>query len=179
MTDLLRLVGEWITYLWLFRRVRLFERALYTVCGRWQWEVGPGIWPVVPWFCEVDAESMAFGTVQTPRIDITAMDGTMVTLQASADVRVVNLRLAVNNVDAYMETTQEKLTVVIATKLAEVDAARLQPEKRARLLSDLRKWTDTEVGRFGVEVSDLGFTTFVVNPKPFRLLGDNAAIAPW
>jgi len=101
----------------------------------------------------------------------------MVTLPTSASVRVVDLRKAYNTVDACMETTQERITAIVATKLAEVDAAPLAPEKRGRLLTDLRKWVDADTQKYGVETSDLCFTAFLVNP-PFRFLDDNAAVSP-
>jgi hypothetical protein len=102
----------------------------------------------------------------------------MVTLQASATVKVTNLNLAVNTVDAYMETTQEILTAVLAERMAKVGAKRLAPEERAPLLRDLAGWVQKECD-FGVEVEKLRFTTFVLNPRPFRLLGDVASVAPW
>jgi len=76
-----------------------------------------------------------------------------------------------------METTQERITAIVATKLAEVDAAPLAPEKRGRLLTDLRKWVDADTQKYGVETSDLCFTAFLVNP-PFRFLDDNAVVSP-
>lgn len=179
MSDFFRLIGEWLQFLWPLRKVNQWERGLLYRNGRYRRELTPGVYPVLPWFHEIRAESVVPGIVQTPRIDITAQDGTMVTLQASATVRVIDLAKAVNTVDAYMETAQELITAVLAEKLAEVDAARLQPDKRARLMTDLRRWVSTEALEFGIEVSKLRFTTFVVNPRPFRLLGDNATVAGW
>ena len=179
MTDFLRLLGEWISFLWPLRKVQQWERGALYRFGRYKRELKPGIYPVVPWFYDVTAESVVPGIVQTPRLDLTAQDGTMVTVQLSATVRVVDLGKALNTVDAYMETVQELITAVLAEKLAEVDAQRLAPEKRGRLVSDLRRWIDQEAAEFGIEVTKPRFTTFVVNPRPFRLLGDNASVAPW
>jgi len=179
MTDLFRLLGEWLQFIWPLRKVHQWERGLRYRFGRYVCELEPGIYWATPWFGEVRAESVVPGIVQTPRIDITAQDGTMVTLQASATVRVGDLPKAMNEVDAYMETTQELITAVLAEKVAEVDAERLRPEKRGRLLSDLRRWVHLEAAKCGVEVTNLRFTTFVMNPRPFRLLGDNASVAPW
>lgn len=179
MGDFLRLLGEWLKFLWPLEKVNQWERGLRYRFGRFVRELEPGIYWATPWFGEIKTESVVEGIVQTPRLDITAQDGTMVTFQASAIVRVVDLPRAVNTVDAYMETTQERITALLATKLAEVDADRLQPAKRARLLSDLRRWVATAAEKYGVEVSELSFTTFVLNPRPYRLLGDNAQVAPW
>jgi regulator of protease activity HflC (stomatin/prohibitin superfamily) len=179
MTDLLRLLGEWVAFLWPLKKVRQWQRGLRYFCGKYRKDIGPGIYIAIPWFHDIYVESMLRGIIQTPRLDITATDGTMITLQASATVQVKDLKRAYQEVDAYMETTQEHLSVIVATKLAEVDAARLAPEKRARLLTDLRKWVQAETEQYGVEVSQLGFTTFVVNARSFRLLGDIATAVPW
>lgn len=178
MSDFLRLVLDSIEYLWPLRRVRLYQRGLYTICGKWQWLVGPGVWPILPWFCEVDAESVVKGVVQTPRLDITLSDGALLSCMASGVVQVSDLRLAVNNVDAYMESAQELFAAIVADKLAEVDASRVSYEKRGRLLSDLKKWVNAEAGEFGIEFTRLRFTTFVLNPRTYRLLGD-VTPQPW
>lgn len=179
MTGFLEVLSQWVGELWPFRRVKLYERALYTVCGRWQWEVGPGVYAVVPWFCEVDAEPISKGIVGTPRIDITLKDGRLLSCTASATVRISDLRRAVNNVDAFMESAQELLQAVVADKLSDVEATRLEPEGRRRLVGDLRRWVNEEAAEFGIEFEKLRFTTFILNPKPFRLLSDNAAVAQW
>jgi hypothetical protein len=178
MNDFLRLILDSLEFAWPFRRVELFERALYTICGRWQWEVGPGIWPILPWFCDVDAVAMSKGIIGTPWVDITLQDGRLLSCKASAIVRVVNLGRAVNRVDAFMESSQELLHAVVADKLADVAAERLAPEGRRRLVGDLRRWVNAEAAEFGIEFADLRFTTFVINPRPYRILGDGA-VAPW
>lgn len=178
MTDLFRLIGEWLQFIWPLRKVNQWEMGLLYRNGRFVRQLEPGIYWVVPWFHEVKAESVVKGIVQTPRIDITLKDGRLLTVQCSAVVQVTDLNLAVNTVDAYLETTQELITAVLAEKIADVEAERLAPEKRRRLISDLKEWVQKEAD-FGVEVSKLRFTTFVLNPRAYRLLGDNAAAAPW
>jgi hypothetical protein len=160
--------------------VRRYERALYTAWGgRWQWEVGPGIWPIVPWFTEVQEISVARGIVATPRIDITLTDGRTLSAQASAVVRVVNLDKAVNAVDSFMESGQELLHKVVADKLSEAAAERLAPESRRRLLGGLKQSLNHKAAEFGLEFEELSFTTFVFSPRLYRVLSDGASVAPW
>lgn len=179
VSDFFRLIGEWLQFIWPMRKVQQWEHGLRYRFGRYRRTVGPGIYWIVPWFTDVLTVSTVPAITQTPRIDITAQDGTMVTLQASATVQVTEPNRAVNHVDQYLETTQELITAVVAEKLAKVDASRLAPEGRGYLLRDLRMWVDKECADFGVAVSKLRFTTFVVNPRPFRLLGDRASVAEW
>jgi regulator of protease activity HflC (stomatin/prohibitin superfamily) len=178
MGEFFRVIGEWMEFIWPLRKVDQWERGLLYRWGRYVRQLEPGIYIILPWFHDIRADSVVPAIVQTPRLDITAQDGTMVTFQASATVRVTDLNLAVNTVDAYTETMQELLAAVLAERMAKVDAARLAPEGRSRLLTDLARWVQEECN-FGIEVSKLRFTTFVVNPRAFRLMGDNVTIAEW
>ncbi len=179
MGDLLRAIVDYLQFFWPFKKIKQWERGLKYRGGLFVKEKGPGIVFIIPWVHDLHTESMLKGIVGTPRLDITVRDGKMLTFQASAWARVVDLQLAYQGVDAYMETTAENMAQIIATKLAEVDADRLQPEKRRRLLTDLQMWVNQQSSTYGVEITDLGFTTFVVNPRTYRLLGDDAPVASW
>jgi regulator of protease activity HflC (stomatin/prohibitin superfamily) len=179
MSEFLRVLLDSIAYIWPLRTVDRWERAVYSVCGRWVFEVGPGVYPIVPWFCEVRQLSVVTAILGTPRQDITLSDGSTLTFSATAKVRVVNALVACISVDDYHETTQELIGSVLAERMAEVDAARLAPEGRKRLLTDLRKWVNQESQEWGIEVSHLRFTTFVLNVKTYRLLQESGPIAPW
>ncbi len=179
MTEFLRLLLDAIAYVWPLRIVREWERGGYYVLGRWKREVGPGMYPVLPWFTEVTETSVAEAIVGTGRQDITLSDGSMLSFAATATVGVVDVRLALNAVDSYTETMQELLASVLADKLAEVDAARLAPEKRARLFADLRRWVAAEALAYGIEVRTVRFTSFIVNAKAHRLIIDQNTVANW
>jgi regulator of protease activity HflC (stomatin/prohibitin superfamily) len=178
MGDFLRLIVEWIQYLWPFRKVQPHERALYTIFERWQWDIGPGIYLMIPYFFDVKSEPVVEALVQTPRIDITLSDGKHLSAQATGTVQVTDLFLALNKVDSYMESSQELLHAIVAEKLAEVDAVRLTSEKRGRLLSDLRRWVNEKAAHYGVEFTELRFTTFVFSPRTYRVISDSPAL-PW
>lgn len=179
MSDLLRIVLDSIQFLWPLHRVEPWERGLYILLGRWTREVGPGIYPIIPWFTRVANCTTVLALVSTPRQDITLTDGKMLTFAATANVKVGNVTRAYLGVDNYHQTVQETIAAVLAEKLAEVDAARVTADKRGRLLSDLRRWVNEETRVYGVEVEELRFTTFVVNARTFRLLQESGAIAPW
>jgi regulator of protease activity HflC (stomatin/prohibitin superfamily) len=174
MGELARLFLQWIEFLWPLRKVKPFERGLFILLGRWQREVGPGVYPYLAWFMDFYAESMAEGLVGTPRIDLTLKDGSTVTVKASGTVRVMDIRLAVNKVDSYMESAQELLEAVVAEKIAEVEAERLTPEKRGRLLADLKRWVNQEAATYGIEFTKLRFTTFVFSPRFYRVMQDGS-----
>lgn len=179
MSEFLRVLLEFVEFLWPIRRVEQWEMGGYYIFGRWYCEVGPGVWPIVPWFCDVKTISVAEAIVGTGRQDITLSDKSMLSFSATATVRVKDIHLALNSVEAYTETTRELLASVLAERLAEVDAVRLEPEKRKRLFSDLQRWVADEAAAYGIEVSKVRFTSFIVNAKAHRLIIDQNPDYSW
>jgi len=179
MGDFVRLIIDTIQFAWPFRTVEKWERGLYVVCGRWIWEIDPGVYPIVWFFCRVIPVSMADAVLGTSRLDVTLTDGSVLSFQAMATVRVKNPTLAITAVDEYATTTQELLAAVVSDKLGEVNAERLEPEKRRRLLTDLRRWVSEETEPYGVEVVAVRFSSFVLRARVHRLLIDQANPAMW
>lgn len=174
MGDFLRLVLDFIKELWPLRIVHQWERGGYYVFGRFKRELEPGIYPVVPWFTTVKEIEVVPAMIETGRQDITLQDGIPVSFSASAWVRVIDYNLAVNTVYDHEHTVKELLRAVLADKIASVDASRLRPEGRARLLSDLTRWVDQEAHEYGLEVTKVRFTSFVSGVRTIRLLQDAA-----
>lgn len=179
MGELVRLLIDVCQFLWPFRRVSEWERGGWLVCGRWKNEVGPGVYFVIPWFIDIHEVSIAEAICGTARQDITLQDGSTLSFSATATCRVVDVKQAVCSVDDYRTTTQELLASVLADKLAEVDAARLAPDKRGRLFADLKRWVAEEAKGYGVEVSKVRFTSFLVSTKTHRLIIDQGSPAQW
>lgn len=179
MGELVRLVIEIVQLLFPFRMVKQWERAGYYVFGRWWREIGPGVYLVIPWFFDVHQVSVAEAICGTGRQDITLSDGSTLSFSATCTARVCDVKLAINAVDEYQSTTQELLSSVLADKLAEVDAERLSPQKRGRLFADLKRWVAEEAAKYGIEVSRVRFTSFVLNIKVHRLLIDQGTPMNW
>lgn len=179
MSDFLKIILDSINFLWPFRRVEQWEVGGYYVFGRWYREVGPGVWPIVPWFCDVITCSTAEAIVGTGRQDITLQDKSMLSFAATAVVRVVDAYKALNLVDQYHQTMQELLSSALADKLATVDPARFEPEKRGRLAADLQRWVAEEAIQYGIEVKKVRFTSFLTNVKSHRLIIDQQQIDAW
>ena len=180
--DFLGRVFDAIEYLWPFRIVEQWERGVYSVFGRARpaWVVGPGTWIVFPFFVTLRTVLVAPAPIKGARQDVTLKDGSHLTFQAGALVRVSDAYRAVVDVERYDESTIEILEAVFADKLTtEVDPQRLESNRRGRLLTSLQGWVATEVEPFGVTVDAVWFSTFVHKPRAFRLLGDVAAKDTW
>ncbi len=170
MGEFLSLLLQWLEKGWPFRRIDQWERGGYYVCGRYKRQLGPGVYPVIPWFTDVLAYSVVPELIETGRQDITLSDGTGVSYSISAWIQLVDFDKAVNTVGDHERTTKELVRAVCADRIANVDPARLKPEGRGRLIADLRRWVDEEASQFGMKVERIRFTSFVTNVKTFRLL---------
>lgn len=179
METLFAQIVEFIKMCWPLRTVGPWERGGLIVCGKWKREVGPGVYWVFPYFMDVHEISVAEAICGTPRLDITLKDRSTLSFSASATVQVTDVTKAVCVVDDYKETIRELLAAVLADKLADVDADRLLPDKRGRLLADLRKWTQAEAEPYGIEVKAIRFTSLLQSVKSHRLIIDQANPAQW
>jgi len=176
MEGLVRLIVEIVQYIWPFREVQHWERGVYMVMGRARWTVGHGRWPVVPYFMDVIAVTTVPAMISTPLQTITLANGQTLTYSASAMVVVEDARAALIRIDSYQQTTQELLAAHLASEMATVDVARMDAERRGRLLSSLVKALDKETSAYGVRCTGLMFTNFAVNLRAYRLLMDSSVI---
>lgn len=170
MADLFRLLVEVFTYLWPFRPVEEWEQGVYYVMGQSWRVVGPGRWPVLPYFMDVRAVSMVPDPIIGPKQDVTLADGVTVSFTASVITQVVNPDLALNAIHDYQKAVVEIMERNVGTRLQLESREKLGPDDRGRFLNAIRTTIDTETQRFGVKVSSLAFPNFVMNVPTMRLL---------
>lgn len=175
MADLARFLLELIQTLWPLREVSAWSRGVRFWINRPRGTVGPGIYWVVPYLGDVRDVPVVPAVITTPLCTITLSDGQTCTYSLSATVVVTDPVAALCEIDDYTETTQELLTSIPAEALADMSASRLQPEARGRLLAALRTRVNTELRRYGVEVTALRFTNFALGLRTLRLLTDAPA----
>jgi regulator of protease activity HflC (stomatin/prohibitin superfamily) len=173
-SDILSVIGQFVHLLWPFHKVEQWEGGIYTTFGKFWKDVGPGIYPVIPWFFEIHSTTYAWRPLGTGRHDILTKGGVLLTFEAIAFFRVVDIRKAFTVVHDDEHSMLNLLTSVLAEKLAEVEPERFAPDKRGRLNTSLQTWVSQEAAEFGLEVKWVRFTTFVLNPKTFRLLNESA-----
>ena len=179
MGEFLRLIFESLHYLWPLRIVHQYERGGYYIFGKWWREIGPGLKVVVPFFTDIMCVITVPALVSTGREDITLTDGKTLSFSAMATLKVVDVRVALNEIDNYHESTRELIGSFLAEKLSEVDTARLAPDKRGVYINLLQRQLAKEAADFGIEVTKLRFTSFVLGVKTIRLLADTGHVSDW
>lgn len=159
--------------LWPFQVVDQWERGVFYVCGRALKRVlKPGVYPYIPFFMRIDTAPVVPSLVSSPLLTVTLTDKNTLSFSVTAQVRVVDAWKAINEIDDYEESVSELISSTVAEKLAEVDAARLDPEKRKRLVSDLVRWVNGETEQYGLRVDAIRFTNFAINLRSYRLMMD-------
>lgn len=166
---------EFLANFWPLAKVEQWERGVYYVWGHaLKRTLGPGIYPFIPWFMDVRPVSMVSAPLSTPLLNVTLSDGRTLGYSVTSVVVVRDAWHALNSIDDYRESTSEIIASKVSEKLAEVDAGRLDSERRKRLLSDLLRWVNEDTQAFGVEVLALRFTNFAIDQRAYRLLVDTA-----
>ncbi len=179
MGDFVRLVIDIVQLLWPFRLVHQWERAGFYVAGMYWIDVGPGVYPVIPWFMDVKPVSVVWHPIVSGRQDVTMIDGTTLTFDAMARARVIDVRSALNDTDDYHHSAINDLSAILAEKLATEDPDRLRPRRRGTLFAELTAAVAKDVALYGVEIADVRFLSFVLKVRTYRLLNDQAQAASW
>lgn len=174
-SDFLHLILQFVEFLWPFKIVHQWEKGVYLVGGRVWRVVGPGLYVKIPWFIDLHEISMVWSQVGTARSDITMKDGRLISFAAVVNYRVTDPVAAFTVVHDHEHAMLHLVTGVLAEKLAEIEPDRIEANKRGRLNTSLQEWVRQEAAEFGMEVQWVRFTTFVINPKTFRVLNESAS----
>lgn len=177
--DIWGAIKEFCTFLWPLVIVREWEAGGYYAFGRWRRLCGPGLYIVPPWICDIIPVTVVDTPLASGKVDITLGNGKMLTVDATATVRVVDVFKALNEVDEYKESVQELLRAILGETLALEDPDRLNADRRSRLFASLRQAVHKETMQYGVSVLAVRFTTFVLDAPTVRLLGDGVKVEPW
>lgn len=180
ISEIIQLIVSVIEFIWPFHIVEQWEKGRFYCFGRCYFgELGPGLYPILPWFTRIINVDVVPSIIGTGRQDITLRDDRTLSFAATATVKVIDVDLALNSVDQYKETTRELMASFLAQELAEADADRLTPDKRPRLFTTLEQRLAKETAKFGVELTNLRFTSFVIDARTYRLLTDSAGAPRW
>lgn len=170
MTDFVRLLVEIIGFIWPFRMVDQWEAGVYYVFGKATRVVGPGVWPVVPWFMEVRTVNVVPDVFSTEEQTIELQGSGTLTFSASVRLRVTDASLALNHVVDHEDNAVEDVAAVLADTLAEMPEERLEPEKRRALLRRCIIDVNKVTGAYGIEVEAIRFTNFIRDVRAYRLI---------
>lgn len=170
---------DFIKELWPFRVVEPWEQGFYVTFSRPGRAVGPGIWPVVPYFQDVRSVSVAEARTSTPLLSVVLADGRRVSFSASARVLVVDPFAAIIAVQDYQQTTSEEISATMAEFFADADPTRFATaRKRRNLLTEVTTLLNERLAPFGIKVQEVQLTNWIDGVRTYRLLNDSALAMP-
>lgn len=187
MGDFLRTALEALAYFWPLRIVHAWEAGLYIVNGTpvrpWRivrWSRGPspdgvilrpGLYFTIPWFVDVHTVGLAWDAVESGRIDLVLKDDRVLSCAVVAQMRVSDPQAAYIGFQDYGVDRIALLRAAVADTLAAADAERFTSDRRGRLLGQSLLAAVQDMARaMGHEVRSVQVTTFVLQPRVFRLL---------
>jgi regulator of protease activity HflC (stomatin/prohibitin superfamily) len=177
ISEVLALAIQIVTFLWPFRIVKEGETGQLYIFGRWVRELAPGCYFIVPFFMEIDIVSIAWDPVRTGRLDLFLADDTPISFEVRAMARVKDARKMLRELDDYRDTARTILASVVAERLGQVRPERIGADGRGRLFADLRRWVQEEADQFGLEIAQMRFTSLVLKPRTYRILGEEKEAA--
>lgn len=172
LNDLWNIILQSIEFLWPAHIVSQWDESLHLRFGKRKRKVGPGGYFKIPWVDHYHDVSVAEWPVETGRLDLTTKDGRMLHCSAIAMTKVVDVDVASIKLHDYEHSASRLLGSALASALAGVDPERFAPEKRKGLGRTLDREVQEAFAPYGMHVESVDFTTFVLNPKTFLLLGD-------
>ena len=179
MGDFLSQLLQLIKDLAPFRVVEPWEDGFYLTFSRVGKRVGPGIWPVVPYFQDVKALSVAESRLTTPMLNVVLTNGQRLAFSVSARVKVVDVVRALVDVGTYQETIGEEVAAFVADFLAEARADRFETvQKRRNMIAEATTLLNERTRVYGVEVIEIQFTNWILDIKTYRLLNDSSLSPP-
>jgi hypothetical protein len=179
MGDFLGRLLDWARDLWPFRTVEPWEDGFYVTLSKPGKRVGPGIWPVVPYFQDVKALSVAESRVTSPMLNVVLQNGKRLAFSVSARVRVVDVVKALVDVGSYQETSGEEIAAHMAEVLSEAPAERFETiQKRRNFIAKATDTLNERTNVYGVEVIEVQFTNWIEDIRTYRILSDSALSPP-
>lgn len=166
---------SFIEFAWPFKKVMEWERGSLYWRGHYTKTLGPGTYFCWWWFEDLKTTEVVRDTYKTEVQQITTKDGDTLTFQAAMSIFVDDAALAINNVVRHDETAVEDAAAILADTLADLDAARLEPERRRALLRTCKKLVDDELKEYGLRTGYLRFTNFVRGVRTYHVFGDRTA----
>lgn len=170
----LQQLGEWLSRLRFWFTVRPWESGIDVRCGRWIYDLQPGVHLCIPFFDEVFVQNMRLRVLNLPVQTVTNRSGDTVTLSAIVRWRIANVRLIYEQLHNPEDWIYNAVLSAIATTVHEmttaVDVASIGQAATAAL---------KDAHQVGIEIQGISITD-IARVKTFRLItGEGNAGWSW
>ncbi|WP_036816286.1 SPFH domain-containing protein, partial [Photobacterium sanctipauli] len=138
----------------MFKVLREYERAVVFLLGRFYQVKGPGLIIIVPIIQQMVRVDLRTIVLDVPTQDLITRDNVSVKVNAVVYFRVVDSKMAINNVENYLEATSQLSQTTLRSVLGQHELDELL-SAREELNNDLQSILDQHTDNWGIKVANV------------------------
>jgi len=136
----------------MFKILREYQRGVVFFLGRFYQVKGPGLVILIPFIQQMVRVDLRTIVLDVPTQDLITRDNVSVKVNAVVYFRVVEPKLAINNVESYFEATSQLSQTTLRSVLGQHELDELLSE-RDKLNKDIQAILDKQTDNWGIKIA--------------------------
>lgn len=157
----------------MFKVLREYERAVVFLLGRFYQVKGPGLIIIIPIIQQMVRVDLRTIVLDVPTQDLITRDNVSVKVNAVVYFRVVEPKMAINNVENYLEATSQLSQTTLRSVLGQHELDELL-SARDELNKDLQSILDQHTDNWGIKVANVEIKHVDLDESMVRALARQA-----
>jgi len=157
----------------MFKVLREYERGVVFFLGRFYQVKGPGLVILIPVIQQMVRVDLRTIVLDVPTQDLITRDNVSVKVNAVVYFRVVDPKMAINNVESYLEATSQLSQTTLRSVLGQHELDELLAE-RDRLNKDIQVILDKQTDNWGIKVATVEVKHVDLDESMVRALAKQA-----
>ena len=157
----------------MFKVLREYERAVVFLLGRFYEVKGPGLIIIVPVIQQMVRVDLRTIVLDVPTQDLITRDNVSVKVNAVVYFRVVEPKMAINNVENYLEATSQLSQTTLRSVLGQHELDELL-SAREELNRDLQGILDQHTDNWGIKIANVEIKHVDLDDSMVRALAKQA-----
>ena len=157
----------------MFKVLREYERGVVFFLGRFYQVKGPGLVILIPVIQQMVRVDLRTIVLDVPTQDLITRDNVSVKVNAVVYFRVVDPKMAINNVESYFEATSQLSQTTLRSVLGQHELDELLAE-RDRLNKDIQVILDKQTDNWGIKIATVEVKHVDLDESMIRALAKQA-----
>ncbi|WP_019614280.1 slipin family protein [Psychromonas ossibalaenae] len=157
----------------MFKVLREYERGVVFFLGRFYQVKGPGLVILIPVIQQMVRVDLRTIVLDVPTQDLITRDNVSVKVNAVVYFRVVDPKMAINNVESYFEATSQLSQTTLRSVLGQHELDELLAE-RDRLNKDIQVILDKQTDNWGIKIATVEVKHVDLDESMVRALAKQA-----
>lgn len=136
----------------MFKVLREYQRGVVFFLGRFYQVKGPGLVILIPFIQQMVRVDLRTIVLDVPTQDLITRDNVSVKVNAVVYFRVIEPKLAINNVESYFEVTSQLSQTTLRSVLGQHELDELLAE-RDKLNKDIQAILDKQTDNWGIKIA--------------------------